>query len=144
MHWRTFTSKLIRAYNPNSATYAAACQSRSKYGHCFKFISGNLQRRNSTINYINIQLQVLIITGSLTTCDPGDISSTISTCKSLNIRCSVIALSAEVSNLRENITTTYCEQYGFHAGPYNLKCFLILSRFEFIENCLGRLEVLIM
>ena len=60
---------------------------------------------------MNIQFQVLIITGSLTTCDPGDISSTISTCKSLNIRCSVIALSAEVSNLRENITTTYCEQY---------------------------------
>ena len=37
-----------------------------------------------------------MITGSLTTCDPGDISTTIATCKSLNIRCSVIALSAEV------------------------------------------------
>ena len=39
-----------------------------------------------------------MITGSLTTCDPGDISTTIATCKSLNIRCSVIALSAEVMN----------------------------------------------
>lgn len=45
--------------------------------------------------------EVLIITGSLTTCDPGDISTTISTCKSLNIRCSVIALCAEVRIYRE-------------------------------------------
>ena len=45
--------------------------------------------------------EVLLITGSLTTCDPGDISSTIATCKSLSIRCSVIALSAEVRIYRE-------------------------------------------
>ena len=43
----------------------------------------------------------MIVSGSLTTCDPGDISSTIASCKSLNIRCSVIALAAEVRIYRE-------------------------------------------
>jgi transcription initiation factor TFIIH subunit 2 len=34
--------------------------------------------------------------GSLTTCDPTDIDTTIQTCKSSNVRCSVICLAAEV------------------------------------------------
>ena len=40
--------------------------------------------------------EVLIIMGSLTTCDPGDIFETIKECKKIKIRCSVIGLSAEV------------------------------------------------
>ena len=40
--------------------------------------------------------EILLIMGSLTTCDPSDIFSTINECKKLKIRCSVIALSAEV------------------------------------------------
>lgn len=34
--------------------------------------------------------------GSLTTCDPGDIMTTIQSCKDANLRCSVISLAAEV------------------------------------------------
>jgi hypothetical protein len=34
--------------------------------------------------------------GSLTTCDPGDITVTLASCKALNVRCSVISLAAEV------------------------------------------------
>lgn len=37
-----------------------------------------------------------MIMGSLTTCDPGDIFSTVAECKKQKIRCSVIGLSAEV------------------------------------------------
>ncbi|XP_074654327.1 general transcription factor IIH subunit 2-like isoform X2 [Tubulanus polymorphus] len=40
--------------------------------------------------------EILIIMGSLTTCDPGDILQTIKSMKSANIQCSVIGLAAEV------------------------------------------------
>ncbi|KAJ9588237.1 hypothetical protein L9F63_018401, partial [Diploptera punctata] len=40
--------------------------------------------------------EILILMGSLTTCDPGDISVTIQNLKSQGVRCSVIALAAEV------------------------------------------------
>ncbi|XP_006813644.1 general transcription factor IIH subunit 2-like [Saccoglossus kowalevskii] len=40
--------------------------------------------------------EVLVILGSLTTCDPGNIHDTIKSMKDLNIRCSVIGLSADV------------------------------------------------
>jgi len=40
--------------------------------------------------------EVIVIMGSLTTCDPTDINKTISTAKQCKIRCSVINLSAEV------------------------------------------------
>jgi hypothetical protein len=43
--------------------------------------------------------QILVIMGSLTTCDPGDICATIANCKAANVRCSVISLAAEVSHL---------------------------------------------
>lgn len=39
--------------------------------------------------------EVLMILGSLTTCDPGDINETIENLKTENIRCSVISLAAE-------------------------------------------------
>lgn len=44
--------------------------------------------------------EVLMILGSLTTCDPGDITETIRTLKQENIRCSVISLSAETRIMR--------------------------------------------
>ncbi|XP_071146984.1 general transcription factor IIH subunit 2-like [Mytilus edulis] len=40
--------------------------------------------------------EVLIIFGSLTTCDPGNVMETIQTMKDTNIRCSVIGLAAEI------------------------------------------------
>ncbi|XP_064459620.1 general transcription factor IIH subunit 2-like [Ornithodoros turicata] len=40
--------------------------------------------------------EVLVILGSLTTCDPGDIYSTIEMVKKQNVRCSVIGLAAEL------------------------------------------------
>ena len=39
---------------------------------------------------------MLIIMGSLTTCDPGDIFETIKECKKNKIRCSIIGLAAEL------------------------------------------------
>ena len=41
--------------------------------------------------------QVLVIMGSLTTCDPGDIQTTITTLSQNAVKCSVIGLAAEVS-----------------------------------------------
>lgn len=40
--------------------------------------------------------EVLILFGSLTSCDPGDIINTINTLKEHNVRCSVIGLAAEI------------------------------------------------
>ncbi|XP_064642235.1 general transcription factor IIH subunit 2-like [Lineus longissimus] len=40
--------------------------------------------------------EVLVVLGSLTTCDPGDIAVTAKTLKEQNIRCSIVGLSAEV------------------------------------------------
>lgn len=45
--------------------------------------------------------EVLIIFGSLTTCDPGDINQTINLASDNNIRCSVIGLSAEIRICRK-------------------------------------------
>jgi transcription initiation factor TFIIH subunit 2 len=44
--------------------------------------------------------EILVILGSLTTCDPGDITETIQNLKQENIRCSVISLSAETRIMR--------------------------------------------
>ncbi|XP_054286484.1 general transcription factor IIH subunit 2-like [Macrosteles quadrilineatus] len=51
--------------------------------------------------------EILIILGSLTTCDPGDITQTIMMLKSQNIRVSVIGLAAEV-----RICTALCKDTG--------------------------------
>jgi len=40
--------------------------------------------------------EILLLMGSLTTCDPGDIQETINNLKAQSIRCSVIGLAAEV------------------------------------------------
>ena len=48
--------------------------------------------------------ECLLILGSLNTCDPGDILSTIAECKRLRIRASIIGLSAEVHICRKICT----------------------------------------
>jgi len=50
--------------------------------------------------------EVIVIMGSLTTCDPSDISKTITLASELKVRCSVINLSAEVRIYRELATST--------------------------------------
>lgn len=40
--------------------------------------------------------EVLMLIGSLTTCDPSDINATIKSCVDHNVRCSIIGLAAEV------------------------------------------------
>ncbi|CAH1099334.1 unnamed protein product [Psylliodes chrysocephalus] len=45
--------------------------------------------------------EILVIMGSLTTCDPGDISNTIENLKLEGVRCSVIGLAAEVHVCRQ-------------------------------------------
>ncbi|XP_075237603.1 general transcription factor IIH subunit 2 Ssl1 [Lycorma delicatula] len=56
--------------------------------------------------------EVLIIMGSLTTCDPGDITQTIVSLKQCGVRVSVIGLAAEVK-----ICSTLCRETG---GYYNV------------------------
>ncbi|XP_046837274.1 general transcription factor IIH subunit 2 isoform X1 [Vespa velutina] len=50
--------------------------------------------------------EIIIITGSLTTCDPGDITETIQAMKSDGIRCSVIGLAAELYICKKVATIT--------------------------------------
>lgn len=56
--------------------------------------------------------EILVIMGSLTSCDPTDINTTISMLKSEGIRCSVIGLAAEVRVCRHLATAT--------GGTYNV------------------------
>lgn len=50
--------------------------------------------------------EILIIMGSLTTCDPGDIKATIEHLKADGIRCSMISLSAEIGICRQLANST--------------------------------------
>lgn len=56
--------------------------------------------------------EVLVLFGSLTTCDPGDIQQTIRSLKENNIRVSIIGLAAEVRICREIAKKT--------GGSYNV------------------------
>ncbi|BFZ23902.1 hypothetical protein BsWGS_26941 [Bradybaena similaris] len=56
--------------------------------------------------------ELLVIMGSLTTCDPGDVHETIQAMAEANIRCSVIGLSAEV-----RVCKRLCQLTG---GTYNV------------------------
>ena len=42
--------------------------------------------------------EIVVIMSSLTTCDPGDINVTLQSCKSANLRCSVISLGMYVNS----------------------------------------------
>ncbi|XP_019873844.2 general transcription factor IIH subunit 2 [Aethina tumida] len=56
--------------------------------------------------------EILIIMGSLTTCDPSDINTTIESLKTEGVRCSVIGLAAEVHICRQLANQT--------GGTYNV------------------------
>jgi len=56
--------------------------------------------------------EVLIVYGGLTSCDPGDIFETIAQVNKLNIRCSIVGLSAEVKLCKTICTET--------KGTYNV------------------------
>ncbi|KAJ1918010.1 hypothetical protein IWQ60_007612 [Tieghemiomyces parasiticus] len=50
--------------------------------------------------------EVLLVFGSLTSCDPGNIQLTIQAAKAKSVRCSMVHLAAEVRVFRELCTTT--------------------------------------
>ncbi|XP_063972325.1 general transcription factor IIH subunit 2 [Diachasmimorpha longicaudata] len=73
--------------------------------------------------------EILVIIGSLTTCDPGDITETIQTLKTEGVRCSVIGLAAELHVCKRLATSTggehgvvlddkhFLEQLKAHVDP---------------------------
>ncbi|XP_046425250.1 general transcription factor IIH subunit 2 [Neodiprion fabricii] len=73
--------------------------------------------------------EILVLMGSLTTCDPGDINTTIEILKSEGVRCSVIGLAAELHICKRLATTTggdhgvvlddkhFKEQLSIHVDP---------------------------
>lgn len=50
--------------------------------------------------------EIIVILGSLTTCDPGDIHATIQSLESYNIRCSVVGLAAEIKVCKTLVSKT--------------------------------------
>lgn len=72
--------------------------------------------------------EVLILLGSLTTCDPGDIQETMDLLKTQSIRCSVIGLAAEV-----RICKSLCEATS---GTYDV----ILDESHFSDLLLARIR----
>lgn len=71
-------------------------------------LQNGLEVAYSTLKMIpaHASREVLMILGSLTTCDPSDITVTIQNLKQENIRCSVISLSAETRIMRYLTTQT--------------------------------------
>lgn len=63
--------------------------------------------------------ELLVLFASLTTCDPGDINTTIQTLKTDGIRCSVIGLAAEV-----RICKKLCQDTG---GDYGVSIYMVNS-----------------
>ncbi len=65
-------------------------------------LQNGLELALSTLKMIpaHASREILIIHGSLTTCDPSDITETIQKLKKENVRCSVISLSAETRIMR--------------------------------------------
>lgn len=55
--------------------------------------------------------ELLVLFASLTTCDPGDITTTLQNLKNEGIRCSVIGLAAEV-----RICKKLCQETGGEYG----------------------------
>ncbi|KAJ1974006.1 hypothetical protein H4R34_004885 [Dimargaris verticillata] len=51
--------------------------------------------------------EILLVFGSLTSCDPGNIQRTVETVKTKNIRCSMVHLAAEVHIFRELCDSTH-------------------------------------
>ena len=71
-------------------------------------LQNSLEAAQATLKHMpsHTSKEVLVIMGSLTSCDPGDIHSTIQSLRSHNIRCSVIGLCAEVKVCRALVTDT--------------------------------------
>ncbi|XP_055865019.1 general transcription factor IIH subunit 2-like [Biomphalaria glabrata] len=77
-------------------------------------LQNSLELALSTLKHMpsHASREMLLIMGSLTTCDPGDVREVVKTVAKANIRCSVIGLSAEV-----RICKTLCQQTS---GTYNV------------------------
>lgn len=73
-----------------------------------------LELAAQTLRYMptHTSREILVIFGSLTTCDPSDIFGTIEALKSHNIRCSIIGLAAELAVCKKIVKATH--------GTYNV------------------------
>lgn len=71
-------------------------------------LQNSLEAAQTTLKHMpnHTSKEVLLILGSLTSCDPGDIHSTIQSLANYNIRCSVVGLSAEVKVCKTLVTET--------------------------------------
>lgn len=76
-------------------------------------LQNSLEMALQTLRHMpsHVSREVLLLTGSLTTCDPGDIHTTVKTLAENNIRCSVIGLSAEIRVYKKLCQMT-CGQYN--------------------------------
>ena len=73
----------------------ASCKGEPSVQNALELALGNLRNLPK-----HTSKEVLILMGSLTTCDPSDINTTIKACVEHNVRCSVVGLSAEVMVLK--------------------------------------------
>ena len=67
-----------------------------------------------------VSREVVLLSASLSTCDPGDIHSTIAALAAAKVRCSVYSLLAEVFVLRQ-LTTCTGGEFGVALGPMHLE-----------------------
>lgn len=71
-------------------------------------VQNSLELAAQTLRYMptHTSREILLILGSLTTCDPGDIFTTCDALQAYNIRCSVIGLAAELKVCRTIVRAT--------------------------------------
>ncbi|XP_032239653.2 general transcription factor IIH subunit 2 [Nematostella vectensis] len=54
----------------------------------------------------HVSREVLVLMGSLTSCDPGDITETVKSLKNMNVRCSIVGLAAEMRVCKQICSST--------------------------------------
>ncbi|XP_065211665.1 general transcription factor IIH subunit 2 [Planococcus citri] len=113
--------KHLQSLEPcNSHTY---CVGESSLQNALELALGSMKMLPS-----HTSREILVIFGSLTTCDPGNVIDTIKTLKNNGIKCSVIGLCAEVYVLRHLCNET--------SGQYHI----VLDDTHFQELLMGHVK----
>ncbi|XP_046841484.1 general transcription factor IIH subunit 2-like isoform X2 [Xenia sp. Carnegie-2017] len=92
---RLHTSALLKKEKPN------VCQGQPSLQNALETAKKSLRHLPG-----HASREILVVFGSLTTCDPGDVMETFESLKEFKIRCSIIGLAAEVKVCKKLSATT--------------------------------------
>jgi transcription initiation factor TFIIH subunit 2 len=106
---REGVAERITSMSGNTADHIASLQSRKLTPRGEPSLQNSLEMARSNLAHLPTanSREVLVIFGSLTTCDPGNIHDTVQTIARDNIRVSMVSLAAEVKVCKEICKKTH-------------------------------------